>query len=358
MRRTVRNATIPGPIRGLCRRPFIPRAPLLIPNLTIRPAASSQRTGGTATALPRQGTKPAQSSSRGTVRKNRPPPLHNRAQSGYIGIMNLQDNIDPFLAPLPPEVSFKDSPLARVVAQLRFSEMKDIEGYDFIAPFKKAIQSAYPEYQQIQTQEIPKNRKIFTPFNPQLAWRFTDEEDQWHVSLTPTFFALDTTSYLNRENFLERLNVLVQAFYDHIKPAQLDRLGIRYVYRIFGEIVHDIKKLVRPEVYGIAGSVIYKHATHALFESILELQDSSVFVRWGLVPPHATVDPAILEPITENSWILDFDMSTVESIPFDVDDAITKTKSFAERTYALFHWAVTKDFWEYFRGDQLNQQRP
>lgn len=259
--------------------------------------------------------------------------------------------VDPFVAPLPTEVPLNDAPLVRVIAQLRFPEVLSVEQRDFVAPFQEAIRSVYSVLRQEQTKEIflsPDGPA--TPAKPQIAWRFSDLSGHWRVSLTPEFLALETTKYVSRSDFFGRLKSLAEALDEHVKPSQLDRLGVRYIDRIIGNAVDDIVKLVRPEVRGITGTIAATHAVHALSESMFELPDTRVLARWGCLPPGATVDPSAIEPAPEKSWILDLDMFSAAPMPFVVDHVVGEAQRYAERIYTVFRWAVTDDFLVHYGG--------
>ena len=202
----------------------------------------------------------------------------------------MSATVDPLVGPLPAEVPLKDAPLARVIAQLRFPEILSLEQRDFVAPFQEAVRSRYPVLRQEQTQGILLGSDGVAPVRPQIAWRFSDAEGHWRVSLTPEFLALETTRYVSRSDFFGRLKAIAQALDEHVEPGQLDRLGIRYIDRITGNAVDDIAKLVRPEVRGITGTIAAAHAVHALSESVFDLPDARVLARWGCLPPGATVD--------------------------------------------------------------------
>lgn len=256
----------------------------------------------------------------------------------------MNTTVDPFVAPLPAEVPLKDAPLVRVIAQIRFPEILLVEQRDFVAPFQEAIRRTYPVLRQEQTQGILLGPGGAAPAKPQIAWRFSDAEGHWRVSLTPEFLALETTNYVSRSDFFGRLKSLARALDEHIEPGQLDRLGVRYIDRITGDAVDDIAKLVRPEVRGITGTIAATHAVHALSESMFELPDARVLARWGCLPPGATVDPSAIEPAKEKSWILDLDMFSVAPMPFVVDRVVGEAQRYAERIYTVFRWAVTDDF--------------
>lgn len=251
---------------------------------------------------------------------------------------------DPLVAPLPPEVPLRDAPLVRVIAQLRFPEILSVEQSEFVAPFQEAIRATYPVLRQEFTQGLVLGLGGIAPRKQQVAWRFSDTEGSWRVSLTPDFVALETTRYLSRVDFFARLKVLATALAAHVEPAQLDRLGVRYIDRLSGTAVHEIAQLVRPEVHGISGTAAGTRAVHSLTETMFEVDDARVLARWGCLPPHGTVDPAALEPMAEPSWILDLDMFSATSMPFVVDDVIARAQQYAERIYTIFRWAVTDEF--------------
>jgi uncharacterized protein (TIGR04255 family) len=269
-------------------------------------------------------------------------PLHIGSWSSYCYLMSA--TVDPLIAPLPAEVPLKDAPLVRVLAQLRFPEILSVEQRDFVAPFQEAIRSTYPVLRQEQTQGLLLGSGGVAPAKPQLAWRFGDTEGHWRLSLTPDFLALETTKYVSRSDFFDRLKAVAQALDDHIEPAQVDRLGVRYIDRITGAAVDDIAKLVRPEVRGIGGTIAAMHATHALSESMFEVEDARVLARWGFLPPGATVDPSAIEAATEKCWLLDLDMFSAAPMPFDVERVVEQAQRYAERIYTVFRWAVTDEF--------------
>lgn len=252
--------------------------------------------------------------------------------------------MDPLEAPLPAEVPLSDAPLVRVIAQFRFPEILSIEQREFVAPFQEAIRKTYPVLRQEQTQGLLLGPSGSASVRPQVAWRFSDTEGQWRVSLTPEFLALETTKYVSRSDFVGRLKVLAEALDEYIEPSQLDRLGVRYIDRITGDAVDDIAKLIRPEVRGITGTIAATHVVHAISESMFELPNARVLARWGCLPPGATVDPAAIEPVNEKSWIFDLDMFSAAPVPFVVEDIVVEAQRYAERIYTIFRWAVTDDF--------------
>jgi uncharacterized protein (TIGR04255 family) len=235
---------------------------------------------------------------------------------------------------------------------MRFPQVLSIEKRDFVAPFQEAIRAQYPVLRTEQTQGgLRIGPEGASPMPPQVIWRFADIEGNWRVSLAPEFVAVETTAYENRKNFFERFEAIAQALAEHVNPRIVDRIGIRYVDRVTGDAVKDISKLVRPEILGILGTEVAQHALHALSESVFTVPGlaAQLLARWGLLPGGGTVDPSI-EPLAEPSWILDLDMFRPEPRAFDPSKVVADARSYSERIYTFFRWAVTDDFLRLYGG--------
>lgn len=259
---------------------------------------------------------------------------------------------NPLTAPLPAEVPLPKAPLVRVIGQVRIPPVLSLENREFIAPFQEAIRSTYPVLRPEKTQGIVLGPQGMAPGPKQIAWRFSDVDGGWRVSVTPEFVAIETTSYTSRDDFLERLRFVLDAFAEHVEPALVQRLGVRYIDRVTGDALADISKLVRQEVLGIVALPFSENALHSLSETILALPESKeqLLARWGKVPAGATVDPNAIEPIAEPSWVLDIDMFSSEEHPFAADEIVNTARRFAERLYTVFRWAVTDDFLRRYGG--------
>jgi uncharacterized protein (TIGR04255 family) len=260
---------------------------------------------------------------------------------------------NPLVTSPPGEIPLRDTPLVRVIAQVRFPVIVSIEKRAFIASFQEALRDIYPVLRPEKMQELAAGPQGVAPVQTQVVWRFSDVDGAWRVSLAPEFIALETTSYARRSDFLDRLHVALGALSEHIGPKVVDRLGLRYIDRLVGQAVDDIAKLVRSEVIGVFATPMAAQAGHAISESLFAVPDAKaqLLARWGRVPPYGTVDPAALEPVAEPSWILDLDMFSVESRRFDAEGLVAEARTYAERIYTFFRWAVTNEFLRRYGGD-------
>jgi uncharacterized protein (TIGR04255 family) len=262
-------------------------------------------------------------------------------------------NYDPLNEPPPVEIPLPNAPLVRVIAQVRFPIIASIEKHDFIAPFQEALRDTYPvlRFERAGALQIGPQGIASSP--SQGSWRFNDLDEQWRVSLAPDFIALETTSYSSRNDFLERLQGALAPLSEHIGPKLVDRLGVRYIDRVLGEAIEDIAKLVRAEIVGVLAEPMKAYVQHALSESLFTVPgtNAQLRARWGQIPPQGTVDPAAIEPVTTPSWILDLDMFSVTPLQFDTEALVAEARTYAERIYTFFRWAVTKEFLRRYGGN-------
>ena len=268
-----------------------------------------------------------------------------------LGPMLADQN--PLTAAVPEEILLPNAPLLRVVARVNFPVIVSIAKAEFIAPFQEALRPTYPVLRPDQTLNLVLSGvPVVAAPAPQTTWRFSDASDKWRVSLATNFMAIETTAYVSRSDFIERLRVVASALTEHVNPQVADRVGLRYIDRITGDALKNLGKYVRPEVMGILATPAATQVRHSMSESLFTLpQDKRRFqVRWGQIPPNATVDPAAIDPIGEPSWILDLDMFCAGSRPFEAKVLVDEVGEYADRIYTFFRWAVTDEFLKLYGG--------
>lgn len=267
----------------------------------------------------------------------------------------MQD--DPFTGPAPEKVPLANTPLAWVIAQVRFSPILSVERPDFVAPFQEAIRAIYPIAHSEKTQPgvIAESHQV--SFNePKVVWRFGDVEDEWRVSIASDFLTLTTRAYKSRQDFIERLQSVLEGFDKHINrqtPLSVHRLGLRYIDHITGDAFKRLPTLIRSEVAGIMGTPAAARVEQHLSQTIFELpgnQHEKIQAQWGQLSAGDTFDLNIIEPAHTPSWILDTDMFSTEQRPFDLDKLIDDIRRYTEIIYKFFRWAVTDEFLRHYGG--------
>lgn len=268
----------------------------------------------------------------------------------------MNDADMPLAGPPPPEVPLTDPPLVRVIAQVRFPLIASLEKREFIALFQESIREFYPVLRPEEQRSVVMGSQGAMHTRSNTLWRFNETSGAWRVTLAPDFLALETTKYTSREDFMERLRLVLEALKEHVDPKVLDRLGVRYIDRLSGEDVNALPQLVRPEVAGILASSLAASAQRSVSENVFILPGHAgqITARWGLLAPRSTIDPGALDAIDEPSWILDtdaFQSFQTGSRRLDVDSLVEQARGFAERIYSIFRWAVTNEFLRRFGGD-------
>lgn len=268
-------------------------------------------------------------------------------------------NPRPLTGPSPAEMPLPDAPLARVIAQVRFPKILAIRNPDKTAAFQERIRASYPFLSDDRFRHV-----VLTPDGGQdvsegLIWRFADRENKprWRLSLGVDFVALETSDYESRRDFLSRLSKVVVALEADFKPAEVQRLGLRYIDRLKGDAVARIAELIQPKVLGIVQPTdeppasLREAVVHVLTEAHFLAEEGVINARWGSLPSNATYDPNALEPIDEPSWVLDLDMFTPSPQPFESGPLMDTATRFAERLYAIFREMVTDEFLRFYGGE-------
>ncbi len=263
--------------------------------------------------------------------------------------------------PLAPPFRLRQDQLAQVLCQIRFSTILRIRKDDEIVDFQEALRDRYPRYSKQQGMQV-----LITPAGiqqqetPDAQHRFDDTEGKFTVVLAPDFVALETTQYTDIEDFATRIVELAQAVEDHFRPAEILRIGMRFIneLRFKGAQPQDeMRAAINPTVLGAAGSDELLNVV-ASAQQVLDLSgDSSrILMRHGLNPSGTTVDPiGIRGPRPEWQhpfYLLDLDAFAEQAAPYDVAGVDARVRDFNDDVRSLFAWAVQ----EAYRRDVLGQE--
>ena len=264
--------------------------------------------------------------------------------------------IDKPFGPPVDEVPLRNSPLASVIAQVRFPAVISIQGDPgFVAPFQEVLRKDYPILRQERQLQVLIGPTGGFPQDAGTILRFEQQDpDGWQVTLAPTFVSLSAKRYTSRSDFLGRLAVVLHALESWLSPKVCDRIGVRYIDRVSGKNLEQLANLVKPELLGVGAAQIDAGAevVHTLADTLFHLDDSSELrSRWGILPPGATYDPGV-EPTGESSWVLDLDHYTAKPEDFDLAAINGRVATFCDRIYRFFIWSVTDDFLDAFGADR------
>lgn len=252
------------------------------------------------------------------------------------------------------EIPLPDAPLVRVVSQARFPQIASIEKREFVGTFQEAIRSDYPILREEHGIALMIGPNGVTQEAGERIWRFHSTDGLWRVSLAPTFVALETDRYTNRDHFFEQFEKVMAATADTLAPAFVERLGVRYVDRLDDQKdLERLPTLVRQEVLGLAAdhtadgrlNMFVGHGQFSIDD------DVQLVARTAILPPGGYLDPSI--PATDaRSWMLDLDMSATGQFEFDPAGLSSRGRELASHIYRFFRWSVTTELLRLFGASE------
>lgn len=257
----------------------------------------------------------------------------------------------------PKEVRLKDAPLERVIAQVRYPVILKIEEKTAVSAFQEAIAGNYPILRETQNQVLqiqmggPQGAFAAVPsFNR--AWQFEDTKGEWKLVLSRDALTIETSAYQSRTDLLDRWSAALQALHGAFHPPLVERVGMRYVDRIQGEQYAIFDSMVNPELLGRSIVSFKSFLRHSLAETILEVEEGEMLLRWGVLAPQFSPDPTTIAPLPNHSFLIDIDVSSTSRRDFDVSALSEAFRGLAERAYSVFRFAVTDQFLEVFGSER------
>ena len=251
----------------------------------------------------------------------------------------------------PPEVPLARLPLARVVMQVRFSPVLRIESRDGIAAFQEEVRNNYPHFEQVSSTQfqidLSSGPQTMTPIVTTIS-RFWDADRTVRLSLGSSVVTLDAFRYESRTAFLDRWADILARIERLYTPTLTLRTGARYVNRIVGDGLKVLTDLVEPNLIGVAQPNLREYVTQALSEASMEVEEGQLLLRWGVLAANTTIDPDLIDPVPEPSWILDIDVFSGQQKPFSSVGLRDEFRGLAERSYALFRHALTDHALDHF----------
>jgi uncharacterized protein (TIGR04255 family) len=257
----------------------------------------------------------------------------------------------PLGGPAPAEIPLARPPLVHVVLQARFSSVLMIDARDGMAPFQEEVRAEYPLLDQVAVQQLQMDLNSGVPQARPVAsnlWRFSDADRNWVLSLTSQAVTLETRSYDGRADFLGRWYDVLGRVERVFAPGLALRIGVRYVNRIQGQSLEKLTELVTPNLIGVAQPELREYVTQAVSEATMTIDEGGLLLRWGILGPHSTIDPGLLEPVPTSSWILDIDVSSTQQRLFSGEGLAADFQALANRAYSVFRYAITEAGLEHF----------
>lgn len=221
----------------------------------------------------------------------------------------------PYVEPAQYERNFIDI----VVCELRFPIILDWENKP-PASIQKELRRDYPHHDKVLLKSNESEKR--------LSLRLHSKNRKWTVAIKSDSILLQTKSYLNFEDFSDKLEAVVNKVKDKIDSDFFTRVGLRYVNLInfspdeFEELIN--RDLVAPILDNVYGKVSESY------------QRVTGFTEHGLFNFSHGIYP---DDTSGQSYCLDFDYFK-EGV--EIKDTLELVKKFHEYNFKFFHWTLGK----------------
>jgi uncharacterized protein (TIGR04255 family) len=248
------------------------------------------------------------------------------------------------------ELRLSNSPLARVLCQIRWPKLAWFKTDEVESKLGDAIGSDYPYPETQQEAQFIITPQGVTPQQGDKLYKWVSADRNWTVTMGSTFLSLETVAYGEHEDFIERLGQAFDALLAVAPIPGVVRVGYRYTNRITN--ADDLANLGSYFQAGILGAIASgepQGLVHSVSESVYGEDGGFLLVRTALLGPNASVDPS-LPPADKKSWVLDLD-AYVESPPPGLapTDVRALAQAQADRARKHFRELITNEFKDRFR---------
>ncbi|MGL6225611.1 MAG: TIGR04255 family protein [Thermoguttaceae bacterium] len=176
------------------------------------------------------------------------------------------------------------SPLALVVAQVRFSPIEDIQKY--ISTIQEDLRTAgFPYYEQNAVQQLTIMGGQGFQVSAEEQWTFTDKKKENNIVLTKNTLTVNTVQYDTFDQFLRQVLEAVKKVSTILKLSKdraLERISLRYVDWIYPLDGLAPEKMIKPEY---AGGFLEGDNEVLLRQVIMERKTSEGMVRTIILKP-------------------------------------------------------------------------
>lgn len=235
-----------------------------------------------------------------------------------------------------PAMQLRNAPLVHALAQVVFTPVLSIA--ECIPAIQRLlIQEGFPRFWESVIQEV-----ALTPGKPpspvvKRRWDFMDRDQHWGLVLTDSSLVLQTSKYPTVDPFLDRLRRAIDCIADTIRPALVERLGIRYIDLVQPDLGESFSQYVHSGLLGFPfreSPQLDAQLRGFQTQSVAGTNVGVLAIRSYLLPPNQFVPPD-LQPThlryrrprkgSEPALALDFDHFTIfsgsNSTPFDFEQS-------------------------------------
>lgn len=253
----------------------------------------------------------------------------------------------------PKRQIYESPPLALALCQVRFATKFGLNDSG-VASFQEALGTEYPipeRQQEVASIQIgqPAGPTDFQQATPSILWKFTDQTGDWTVTLTQDFVTLETRAYADFDDFLQRLQKVLQTLIATVKPGIGRRIGLRYINEIRSRerVWLDI---IRADLLGVLALDSFRESADQAIQVLsLRAGEAHITLQHGLFPTGTTVVPKPgVQAETLPFYLLDVDMYQEFAPPEPLQMDAVSISEYVERYHTtvseLFRWVTTDEY--------------
>lgn len=244
---------------------------------------------------------------------------------------------------------FASPPLKVMLGQVRFPAILKIADPAGLASFQEEIRNEYPEFGVEQQLNLAVGSEGLSPVGEAKNYKFSTADGAWSISLNTTFVTLEAsvaTKYSNYEEFRNRFEYIWNVVVKSLGPTSVQQQGLRYIDFFDWPDVGsaDWSRYINAHLLGLlAANELAGHVEHTLTDTRLKLTDEmAIAFKYGLVRSG---------PENALGYLMDTDcLSQTVNEDVSVEAILARFDVFHDEIHRLFHWSITPEAKERFRG--------
>jgi uncharacterized protein (TIGR04255 family) len=235
---------------------------------------------------------------------------------------------------------YQDAPLRSVLAQVRFDPIPSLLAEAGTAGFHSVIRAKYPNGPERATDvDIHVTQAAVGVRATAPVWKFRTLDEQFSLSLSHDFLALETPRYTHFDDFLKQFAFALRAIERTLMPSSSRRVGLRKINAIPLPDPGNpatLSSRVRPDLLGgIAYAGFPAKVRGAEGALVFEEELNLLYVRYGLEG----------DAESEANFVLDMDYMTETPQAVSADSGILEVLGhFSSGITSFFEWALTEDY--------------
>lgn len=250
-----------------------------------------------------------------------------------------------------PPLKLHKSPLVMVLAQVRISHVAKMG--DYVDDVQERLRrSGFPRFEEGRGHEILLRPGLQPEIREHSRWEFQNKERTAGIIVMQNAIVLQTNSYDTFDHFAKSLRLALEVIGDAVKPALVERLGLRYVDLIRPEVGESWTAYLKTGLHGLSPEAIGMAGGLQRHETVGSTKVGQLVVRC-VQSTDGSVLPADLSPSTldyskvsarpgEVVTLLDLDHFTPATRDYDVDQVMEALWSLHENLDVSFREAITE----------------